>query len=279
MMRKNIFHTNLDSEQIIDDESFVLRREAAEISAKRKDLGEQLNKAIKKSIKQSLLRTLPAYITAGVGMLLGSIAFEIFEEKEKFPAVLGIIAGILIVVGIGLAILNHKRTKAKEDEPDENLEELDNLYGDFDEEVKKDLAVPADAVEVHFFAHTYSADDKKKKKTVYDLYPCLAFIEEEKLCFWYGEAIIGFPMSEIEALVKVNEPITFDSWLSDDPHDSLKYAQYGIEKKEVDYEEEYTMTGFYSLRLTHEGDPFELIFPLFDAEKLLTLLDREIVEE
>ena len=279
MMRKNIFHTNLDSEQIIDDESFVLRREAAEISAKRKDLGEQLNKAIKKSIKQSLLRTLPAYITAGVGMLLGSIAFEIFEKKEKFPAVLGIIAGILIVVGIGLAILNHKRTKAKEDEPDENLEELDNLYGDFDEEVKKDLAVPADAVEVHFFAHTYSADDKKKKKTVYDLYPCLAFIEEEKLCFWYGEAIIGFPMSEIEALVKVNEPITFDSWLSDDPHDSLKYAQYGIEKKEVDYEEEYTMTGFYSLRLTHEGDPFELIFPLFDAEKLLKLLDREIVEE
>jgi hypothetical protein len=279
MIRKNIFHTNLDSGQIIDNESFVLRRENAEISAKRKNLGDQLSEAIKKSIKQSLLRTLPAYITAGVGMLLGTIAFEIFEKKEKFPAVLGIIAGILIVVGIGLAILNHKKTKAKEDEPDENLEQLDNLYDDFDEEVKKDLGIPADAVDVQFFTHTYSANDKKEKKTVYDLYPCLAFIEEEKFCVWYGEAVIGFPMNEIEALVKVNEPITFDSWMSDDPHDSLKYAQYGIEKKETNYDEEYTMTGFYSLRLTHEEEPFELLFPLFDAEKLLKLLDCEIVEE
>ena len=185
MIRKNIFHTNLDSGQIIDNESFVLRRENAEISAKRKNLGDQLSEAIKKSIKQSLLRTLPAYITAGVGMLLGTIAFEIFEKKEKFPAALGIIAGILIVVGIGLAILNHKKTKAKEDEPDENLEQLDNLYGDFDEEVKKDLGIPADAVDVQFFTHTYSANDKKEKKTVYDLYPCLAFIEEEQLCVWY----------------------------------------------------------------------------------------------
>ena len=44
-----------------------------------------------------------------------------------------------------------------------------------------------------------------------------------------------------------------------------KYDKYGIEKKETNYDEEYTMTGFYSLRLTHEEEPFELLFPLFDA--------------
>ena len=119
----------------------------------------------------------------------------------------------------------------------------------------------------------------KTKKTVYSGDTANVFIEDGKLCFWYGEAVVGFAMDEIEALVKVNDPITFDSWMADEPHDSLKYAQYGIEKKEVDYEEQYTMTGYYSLRLTHEGEPFELIFPLFDAEKLLKLLDREIVEE
>ena len=279
MERKNIFSTNVDNEPVIDNEVFVLRRENEEIAARRKELSNQLGDALKKTIKRSLLRILPAYITAGIGILLGSIAFEMFEEQEKFPIALGAIAGVLILTGIILAIIHHKKTKAAEDKPDENLEQLNNLYGDFDVEVKKDLGVPADAPEVEIFIHTYSADDKKKKKPVYELYPTIAFIEDDKLCFWYGEAVVGFPMSEIESLVKVNDPITFDSWMSDDPHDSLKYAQYGIEKKEVDYEEEYTMTGYHSLRLMHEGDPFELLFPLFDAEKLLKLLDREIVEE
>ena len=39
------------------------------------------------------------------------------------------------------------------------------------------------------------------------------------------------------------------------------------------------MNGYYSLRFTHEGEPFELLFPLFNAEKLLKLIDREAVEE
>ena len=86
-------------------------------------------------------------------------------------------------------------------------------------------------------------------------------------------------MNEIEGLVKVNDPITFDTWLADDPHDSLKYAQYDIEKKETNYEEQYTMTGYYSLRFNHECEPFELLFPLFGAETLLKLIDREITEE
>lgn len=279
MIRKNIFRTNLDDESVIENEKFVLRRENEEIAARRKELGDQLGDALKKTIKKSLLRILPAYITAGIGILLGSIAFEMFEEQEKFPIALTVISAVLILTGIVLAILNHKKTKAEEDKPDESLEQLDKIYDDFDEEVKKDLGVPADAPEVEIFVNTYSADDKKKKKTIYELYPTIAFIENGKLCFWYGEAVVGFAMDEIEALVKVNDPITFDSWLADDPHDSLKYTQYGIEKKEVDYEEEYTMTGYYSLRFAHEGEPFELIFPLFDAEKLLKLLDREIVEE
>ena len=279
MERKNIFSTNVDSEPIIDNEAFVLRRESAEIAAKRKELGEKLSEALKKAIKKSILRTLPAYITAGVGILLGTIAFDKMESGEKFPIALGVIAGVLIVVGIVLAIIHHKKTKAEENKPDKNLELLDKLYGDFDEEVKKDLGVPSDAPELEIFIHTYSTDDKKKKETVYELYPTIAFIEDDKLCFWYGESVIGFPMSEIEALVKVNTPITFGSWTSDDPHDSPKYAQYGIEKKEVGYEKQYTMTGYYSLRLAHEDESFELLFPLFDAEKLLKLLDREIVEE
>ena len=68
--------------------------------------------------------------------------------------------------------------------------------------------------------------------------------------------------------------------MADDPYDGLKYAKYRITMKEANQiEEHYTMKGYYSLRFTQEGEPFELLFPLFNAEKLLALLDREIIEE
>lgn len=278
MTRKNIFSVNLDDESVIDNEEFVLRRENSALSAKREQLSEELTKALHKTVKKSLLRMLPTFLGCGLGVLLGSIAFEILEAKEKFPVALGIVAGVLFVAGIVYAVINGKREKANEDKPDEGMEELDKAYEAFNAQVKRELNIPEDAPQVDILTHMYSTDDKAKK-TVYSGDTANVFIEDGKLCFWYGEAVVGFPMSEIEALVKVNDPITFDAWMPDDPHDSLKYAQYGIEKKEVDYEEQYTMTGYYSLRFAHEGEPFELIFPLFDAEKLLALLDREIVEE
>ena len=76
MERNNIFSTNLDGEQVIDNGAFVLRRENEEIATRRKELGDKLGEAIKQTVKQSLLRTLPAYITAGIGILLGTIAFK-----------------------------------------------------------------------------------------------------------------------------------------------------------------------------------------------------------
>jgi hypothetical protein len=278
MTRKNLFSINLDNESVIDTEAFVLRRENSALSAKREQLSEELTKTLHKTVKKSLLRLLPTLLGCGLGVLLGSVAFETFESNEVFPAILGVIAGFLFVGGIVYGVINGKKQKANEDKPDEGMEELDKKYEAFNAEVKRELGIPEDAPQVDILTYMYSPEDKTTK-TVYSGDTTNVFIEDGKLCFWYGEAVIGFPMSEIEALVKVNEPITFDSWMPDAPHDSLKYAQYGIEKKEVDYDEQYTMKGYYSLRLTHEGEPFELLFPLFDAEKFLALLDREIVEE
>ena len=278
MTRKNLFSINLDDESVIDTEAFVLRRENSALSAKREQLNEELTKTLHKTVKKSLLRLLPTLLGCGLGVLLGSVAFETFESNEVFPAILGVIAGFLFVGGIVYGVINGKKQKANEDKPDADMEELDKQYEALNQEVKRELGIPEDAPQVDILTYMYSPEDKTTK-TVYSGDTTNVFIEDGKLCFWYGEAVIGFPMSEIEALVKVNEPITFDSWMPDDPHDSLKYAQYDIEKKEVDYDEQYTMKGYYSLRLTHEGEPFELLFPLFDAETLLGLLNREIVEE
>lgn len=279
-MRQNMFSINMDSKSVIDHENLILRRESAELSAKRQELDKLLDKALNINLKKILWRILPPYIIAGIGMLIGSIAFEAFEENGAFPIVPTAIAGILIVVGILLAFLNHKKDKAEETEKDTALEQGYDAFGDFNEQVKRDLRVPEDAVDVEVFTILYSEKDDKNEEFAYSNDTTTAFVEDGNLCFWYGEAVIGFPMSDIEALVKVNEPITFDAWMPDDPHDSFKYMQYGVELKKVDeYTEHYTMKGYYALRFAHEGTPFELLFPLYDTMPLLNLIDREVVEE
>ena len=284
MTRENMFRINLDDEvNAIDHQSLILRRESSALAEKRKELDHQFSTALTKNIKKDIWRTIIPYFIIGIGCIAGTIAFETYDPNGAFPIAATVIAAVLITVGVIWTLINRKKDK----EEDENPEELSSIINDigsnyetFNKQVKQELRVPFDAAEVEVFTTMHSKDSDKRKRFVYTNDTPAAFVEDGKLCFWYNGAVVGFPMSEIEALVKVNDPITFDSWMADDPYDGLKYAKYGITMKEANQiEEHYTMRGYYSLRFTHEGEPFELLFPIFNAEKLLALLDREIVEE
>lgn len=289
MERENMFRINLDDEvNAIDHQSLILRRESSTLAERRKELDKNFEKAIHKYINKGvgkmLLRLLAPLIMLVIGIIMASWSVEKLENTGTIPPLMAIIAGLLIVTSLVLLFINRKKEKAEEkeesDEPDEALESVDSAYDIFNKQVKQELRVPFDAVEVEVFTTMLSKDFDKKKRFAYTNDTPTAFVEDGKLCFWYNGAVVGFPMSEIEALVKVNDPITFDSWMADDPYDGLKYAKYGITMKEANQiEEHYTMNGYYSLRFTHEGEPFELLFPLFNAEKLLKLIDREAVEE
>ncbi len=279
MTRENMFGINLDDESLIDHEELILRRESAALTAKREELGNEFSDALKKTIKKTIWRILPPYIVVAVGMLLASLSFSLYDNKGTFSLPLTVAAAALVLAGMIWIIINRKKDKTEDSVSDELLDSTDDAYEAFNAQVKEELCIPTEAVEVEIFANMHSAHREKRKRFAYSCDLAEAFIEDGKLCFWYGGGVIGFSMSEIESLVKVNAPITFDSWLADDPHDSLKYAKYDISVKEIDYEDIYTMMGYYSLRFTHEGAPFELLFPLYNAESLLKLLDCEMVEE
>ncbi len=289
MERKNMFLIDLDDDaNAIENQSLILRRESAALAEKRKELDKDFEKAIHKSINKDLgkmlLRMLAPLIMLVIGIILASLTVEGLEATGTLPPVLAIASGVFIAAGLILLYINRKKEKSAEengeDEPDEALDSVDNAYESFNKQVKQDLRVPFDATEVEVFTTMLSENRDKKEAFAYTNDTPSAFVEDGNLCFWYNGAVVGFSMSEIEALVKVNAPITFDSWIADDPYDGIKYAQYGITMKEVNQiEEHYTMNGYYSLRFTHEGTPFELLFPLFNAEKLLGLIDREIVQE
>lgn len=266
MERKNILVANSI------DENFIVRRESEAMAKKRRELAEKLTAEFQKTIKKALFRKLPSFAALIAGAVLGLVAFE----NNGQSIALTIASAAMIAVGVVLAILNRKKEKAEENKPNEELVKLDALYQAFDEEVKEDLGVPADAVEIGLF--TENDDLKKDGKPIYSNYNAFAFVENDTLCFWqYGEILGGIPLNEIECLAKVNAPITFDNWKSDEEHDSPKYAQYGIQY--MNENGEFTMTGYYSLRITHENEPFEVRFPLFDADALLALLNREMIEE
>lgn len=267
MERKNILIANSI------DESFIVRRESDAMASKRRELAEKLTAEFQKTIKKAMIRKLPALGACLAGGVLSLIALE---SGGTLRTALTALSVVLFAVGIVLAILNRKKEKAEENKPNEELVKLDALYQAFDEEVKGDLGVPADAVEIGLF--TESGDLQKDGKPIYSNYNAFAFVENDTLCFWqYGEILGGIPLSEIECLAKINAPITFDNWKSDEEHDSPKYAQYGIQY--MNENGEFTMTGYYSLRITHENEPFEVRFPLFDADALLALLNREMIEE
>ena len=267
MERKNILVANSI------DENFIVRRESDAMAAKRRELAEKLTAEFQKTIKKAILRKLPALGACLAGGVLSLIALE---SGGTLRTALTALSVALFAVGIVLAILNRKKETAEDAKTNENLVALDALYQAFDEEVKGNLGVPADAVEIGLF--TENGDLHMNGKPIYSNYNAFAFVENDTLCFWqYGEILGGIPLGEIESLVKVNAPITFDNWKSDEEHDSPKYAQYGIQS--MNENGEFTMTGYYSLRITHENEPFEVRFPLFDADALLALLNREIVEE
>ncbi len=284
MERKNMFLIDLDDDtNAIENQSLILRRESAALAEKRKELDHQFSTELTKNIRKDIWRTIIPYFIIFIGFISGTIAFEKYDPDGTFPIVATVIAVVMIAVGIILTLINRKKDKEEDENPEELYSIMDGInsnYESFNKQVKQELRVPFDATEVEVFTTMLSENRDKKEAFAYTNDTPTAFVEDGKLCFWYNGAVIGFPMSEIEALVKVNAPITFDSWMADDPYDGIKYAQYGITMKEVNQiEEHYTMNGYYSLRFTHEGTPFELLFPLFNAEKLLGLIDREIVQE
>jgi hypothetical protein len=88
------------------------------------------------------------------------------------------------------------------------------------------------------------------------------------------------PISSIEAVVKLDEEVTFENWNKDASHDSAEYAEYQIvERKTEDDDEFYAMKGYYSIRFAKEGEHFEMLVPLYEIKAFLDILKLEVTEE
>ncbi len=269
---------NIDNEDaVIDRKELILRRENALIKADREALNEKLGKAVMKS----------AFGTAGVMMVLSALflmggfcfglitAVNYLRDKIFSPVMLGITVGALILGGAFALIRKKLEKKNEENSP---IDALDESFARINEISRRDLGVPDDANRVQLFGYFY--DEDNAPSGAYDVDEVGVFVENGTLCLHHVDIIIGIPIDSIEGIVKLGDTVTFKDWLLDAPYDSEEYSRYGIEKKQVDeFTEEYSMQGYYSIRFTVEGDPLEMLVPLYSAEPLFELLGLEAVEE
>ncbi len=273
MERENLFSINLDSDKVIDREELVIRRESEELSAKRDVLNKQLMRSFHKSTRKTLLRLFIPFIS----VMLGIVFFVFSLDNGNLHTASLIVAIVLFAVGAISFIKNRnaKNSKAHSEE----LDDVNDGYGSLNELVRNELCVPFDAKEIDIFTCMYS-EKKKDNDKIHSTNTAHVFEENGKLCFWYGKVILAIPLSSIEAIVKVDEEVKFDAWTKDSEYDSFDYSHYEIKKNAVnEYQEYYSMLGYYSLRFSYDDMPFEVIIPIYDIEPVLDILKVEPITE
>ena len=277
MSRQNLFTINVESEKVIDFDEFVLRQESEALQQKRKELNDRFRSALYKRIGKSALIALIPFLAVilAVGCLI--IAADVYFNSGTIPYVLSVLALVLLfIAGVSFVISRkHQNTS----ELDSNIEFVDDEYGVYNDLVKQELSVPTAAATVDLFVNIYSQNNTKPRE-IYATDTADVFEENGKLCFRYESVVIGFPISEIEGVVRLNERIAFDSWTKDSSYDSQDYMSYEIQKHTVDkYDEHYSMMGYYSLRLTHADRPYEILIPLYDIAPIMKILKTEPINQ
>ena len=278
MQRENLFMVNIDKDDAqIDREELILRRENPTIRADRAALDEKLGKAIMKSAFGAAgTMMILSYLFLIGGICLGLMtAVNYLSDKIFSPLLLGVAVTALVLGGVFTLIRKKLDKKNEENSP---LDAFDDSYARINEISRRDLGVPDGIKTVQIFGYFY--DEKNAPSGAYDVDEVGVFVEDGKLCLHHADVVIGIPLESIEGIVKCGETVTFKDWICDEDGDEEGYLQYGIKKKQIDeFNDEYSMQGYYSLRFTTGDTPMELIVPLYSAEPLLELLGIEATEE
>lgn len=273
MERENLFQLNTkDDDLTIERAEFILRRESDALRAKRRELSEKLMSTILKGVISVYTILMIVFGCLGLGCI-GMTVTDYFETKT-FSVIPFVIALVLFALTGICAVMGKAKNKASNE--DEELDTVDRELERLAEASRSELWVPYDAKSVDIFVTT-SENDPTDPCSIDEV---SIFEEGGNLCIYYCGDLIAVPISSIEAVVKLDDEVTFENWNKDASHDSAEYAEYQIvERKTKDDDEFYAMKGYYSIRFAKEGEHFEMLVPLYEIKAFLDILKLEVTEE
>lgn len=250
---------------MLEDEKFIVSRVSDEFVKLKEKLEKEQQKHFKKAKRRGkMLEFLMTFI----------LTFNIAGVPSIFPSILlPTVANVLIWIAIFaitilLAILICKRM---------NFLQNQSFYRDLiffsaiEKQREQYFNIPNNTIRISFLVPTHSEDNNPPQKTIYEIEPFDAFVRDEKLCLLKTEDLLGFPLSAIETIVIVKQPLTYkNNHLCPFPEKSVA-KQYHIQP-EPDSQHS-TMPSYGSLRIYYAEQHFEIRFPLFEANEIVKLLN------
>ena len=263
MERKNMFTLNLDGKtDAYECGDLLLRQIDARMQAEEKELNDHYHKVFMGSVKSTVYSLIAVPFLVILGLIL-----RVIPALQPYKT--GIIGGIGIVIMAIIAMNVILNKKLRKKSTDAARDQVDRFY----ERCARALHVPEKAPRVDIFAYLYE-EKEGARKNYYASGAYLAefshvFEENGNLCLYSATRVYAVPIASVEEFVRVDETIRFASWDKETPHNEGKYAPYNIVSCGND---EYSMNGYYRIRFTHEGTPYELLIAAYDIEPFLEII-------
>lgn len=265
---KNIFAFCKDA-QSQTKETFLLRSPSDGSNRLTEQYRGQLKALEKKSTYPLWVNIIKwgALVFFGI-ILLSALRAGISVAWKNGPALFFIGGGCLILFLV-LFLIEMQRKKRGTTREANALRESAERHS---EEVRRELGVPANALQTDILSYTFQIRNGKEKRASirfadYSLLDTLVFYENGMLCIFDWSELYGIPVSEIAAIRQNDKRVSIMGW------NKLVRPEDPVFKPYRLFVNGYGNVFVPSCAVTvrHGGEEYEILFPAYEADKICML--------
>lgn len=278
---KNIFGV-LTENKTYDGECFVSRQINPIIEEKLNSHLEKTNNLQKEASLPGFLlviRLIVGFLSLSIiSGIIGSLGDVSLIEGYNNAPYLFYIGGVSLLIWIMIVIYSKykKENALSSDECKVLIEESDELLS----LCLDDLKVPNDFELVDVFSYGYKVSNNKEKQITslfkYINMELRMFKEEDNICLADTNKVYSFPISSIKDIKLVNKRISFYGWNKDIAYNSKEFKQYKITSNNNGV---FLMKSYYSIIINNEIEDYEILVPIYDIDKFLSLTNLKLEEK
>lgn len=280
---KNVFAYNSKSEnEEFDGASLSIRKINEDTNQEIKNYQEEISKLEEKSAPSRISEWIKL-IAYFVILILAVFILKSFMNNEFLVAIKSIrniiFFAVIIISSIVMLIFKIKDKKkmdkvAESDEVKKINEKGELIYKRYNEE----LRIPDDTVDIDILSNSYEivGGEAKPISNICD-YVALAvtaFKEENNLCFALDGVVYAADIDSIK-VVKHNKRIKTIGWNKEEKYNKGEYSKYHIRTDQMGV---FHFKFYYSLEFKNDLTDYQIIIPVYDIDKLLSILDKDIID-
>ncbi len=141
---------------------------------------------------------------------------------------------------------------------------------------RQELGIPENAADMDIIRVFYQIKKGREKILENENLSIYAYCQDGSLCLADNTQVFKISFSSIQKVVWVKKRLVLPEWNKEESYNSKTYKPYHIRKNDA---EQYTIRGYYSLRILEERGEFEVMVPEYDEKLLFSLLPPQIPKE